>query len=662
VFRRSLAAAAVAATAAAGLLVPAAPASAADPSVRLPLGQISDVVVDQAAGVVFLSGAHNDFIDDGFDGGVVVADLDGTNIRKVATATRVNGLALGADGRVYAADAAGRILAIDPASDMQVTPYSVAPADCPDSLAALGRRIWFSYGCSPSSSSGFGVLDPAAGTVTTGILAGTRLARSALAAVPGQPDQLVASMAVAGDPAVIGSAPTQADLSLLTVTDTTAVVTNHVDVSHAYDVAVSGDGAAAMIADGASGRRFSLPDLTDQAPTYTTPKQLATSIAVSPDGNYVAVGGDGGQGDEVGTFGADSGTTVRDYDTSTPGSANPGQSNEPAMHALAWTANHSLLAVYADYGDGYPTLKVLNSAIQALTSLSASGPSSKKRGSQLTISGQLTSHDAALAGGRLTVTRTDLAGTHTLPAVTTNGSGGYSFRDHPSVGSTNTYTVRYAGDATRAPSARTVHVAVSRATPSLSVTLKKSQYAFNSLATVHVHLGTTYNGKTVSIYARPLGFSKQLIRTARVDRHGNVSARIRLGVRTTFYASFAGDFRYAPRTVSTVRTVSAKVVSVLAKTKHHDGKYAVYGQRKGALFLAGVAPNKQGECLSFPFQRQTSSGWHTVANDCFDLDADSVTGVVASGDKHVHFRIRAEYHGDRANTKMIGNWHYFELS
>jgi hypothetical protein len=60
-------------------------------------------------------------------------------------------------------------------------------------------------------------------------------------------------------------------------------------------------------------------------------------------------------------------------------------------------------------------------------------------------------------------------------------------------------------------------VAVSRAAASLSVTTNASSYASGSTATVTAHLGTTYNGRTVTIYAQPYGGNKTPVKTGTVD-------------------------------------------------------------------------------------------------------------------------------------------------
>lgn len=647
--RRLLSAAACAAVGLCSLLLPAGPADASDASVRLPLGAVSDVLADPAHGLVFVSGRYNSFIDDGWSGGVVVANADGTNAHLLVSGLDVNGLALGPDGRVYAAEAAGTIVAIDPVQGAVAASYQTTGADCPDSLAAVGTQLWFSYGCTPGSSAALGVLDPGTGTVTTGILAGARPARAILAAVPGHTDELVATDVTAA-----------AATSVLTVTGTAATVSSTV-AGTATDLAVAPDGNSVVLTDGSFAREYPLPGLGSPATTYPTPRDGADSVAYAPDGHYLAVSvGRPGDPDTITTFGPDGASPVRTYDTSTPGSAGRAQTTIPAAHGMAWSG-HTLLAVYADYGQGYPTLKVLSGATQAVTAVSVSGPSTVARGAVVQLGGRLTSGAAGLASIRLSVVRTDLAGAHPLAAAVTDGSGRFTVRDTPSVGGPNTYTIAYAGDTTTAPVSFRYALSVSRATTALSVATNRRGYAFGDRAAVTVHLGPTYNGRTVALYAQPTGAPRRLVRSGTVDRHGNLTAYYRVTTRTVFSAGYAGDYRYAPRTVSTSSAVAARLTTRLGPSSGHRGAYQLFPSAKGAPVGGVVAPNKSGECLRFVLQREDGGFWHEVAEGCFGMDSRSLSIGIAKGSPGHAYRTRAEYRGDRANTGAVGRWYYVEF-
>jgi hypothetical protein len=110
---------------------------------------------------------------------------------------------------------------------------------------------------------------------------------------------------------------------------------------------------------------------------------------------------------------------------------------------------------------------------------------------------------------------------------------------------------------------------VSHAATAVSVTINEPTYTYGATATVTAHLGTTYNGRTVSSYATPAGGRKTLGKTAAVDSTGNLKATYNLPHNTTFTASFTGDCRYTPATAT--RAVHDRVGIAEKLGSHYTG-------------------------------------------------------------------------------------------
>jgi hypothetical protein len=304
--------------------------------------------------------------------------------------------------------------------------------------------------------------------------------------------------------------------------------------------------------------------------------------------------------------------------------------------------------------------------------LTLKAPATATRGAALTIGGTLS--DAPYDSGEtVIVTRTDAA--HTSTPVTwtvpVGTDGTVTVKDTPSIGGANTYTVSYPGDASHQAATASAIVQVSRAATALSVTTNASSYAYGATATVTAHLGTTYNGRTVSIYAQPYGGKKALVKTGTVDSNGNLTATYRLTHNTTFTVSFAGDYRYAPATATRTVYDQVKVAETLGgyytSTTYSGTTYRVYHHTVKPKVTAVVTPNKSGQCEKFQAQEYYSGAWHTLStSNCFALDANStaVTQLTLTNAVNQKFRVRSEYvHSASDNTNLTtwGGWLYFTV-
>jgi hypothetical protein len=327
---------------------------------------------------------------------------------------------------------------------------------------------------------------------------------------------------------------------------------------------------------------------------------------------------------------------------------------------------------YAGDATHKPSTGTFNAYISKYnTTTYLSAPSSAPRGSLLSLSGTVSGGTALSAPETVQVVKYDLANPNgvSLGLATVQTDGSYSFTDTPAVGGTNTYQVEYAGDTTHSGSSTWAEVQVSRAATSLSVTTNAHSYAYAGWAKVTVHLGTTANSRAVSLQAIDANGTVIANRSGTVDAQGNQVTWVRVGTRTTFSASFAGDYQFAPATAQTSAYVSAGVFQAQRGyyTSAWYGKtlYRVYHHTTQPVLAAALAPNKSGQCVYFALQEYSGGRWHSFPySSCFQLNANSATGVMVNlGSWAVGhlFRIDSFYRGDSANLGVWGTWQYFAV-
>ncbi|ELP69856.1 hypothetical protein PV735_06455 [Streptomyces turgidiscabies] len=296
--------------------------------------------------------------------------------------------------------------------------------------------------------------------------------------------------------------------------------------------------------------------------------------------------------------------------------------------------------------------------------LTLKAPATATRAAALTFTGAL-SDAPYTAGETVTVTRTDAGHTSTPVRWTSvvGTDGKVTIKDTPSVGGANTYTVSYPGDASHQAATASAIVQVSRVATTVSVATNTSTYTYGATATVTAHLGATYDSRTVSIWATPSGGTKTLVRAAAVDSAGNLRTTYKLTHNTTFTASFAGDYRYAP--ASAARTVNdqVKVTTTLGgyygNVTYSGVPYRVYHHTVKPQVAATVTPNKSGQCSVFQAQEYYSGAWHTLTTSpCFTLSSAGVGATQLSLTNAVNqkFRVRAEYVRSAKDTTNVSTW------
>jgi hypothetical protein len=306
------------------------------------------------------------------------------------------------------------------------------------------------------------------------------------------------------------------------------------------------------------------------------------------------------------------------------------------------------------------------------TTISLAAPATSTRTQKLTVSGTLSGAPFA-AGGVVKVTKTDLANTSgtTLPDAKVAADGSFTFSDTPQIGGANTYRVTYGGDVSHKAGSTSATVQVSRTATSLTIATDHATYAYGQTAKITAHLGTTYNKRTVAIYAQPFGGASVLVKSGTVDSHGNLAGSYKLTRNTTFSAVFAGDYRYAPKTVArTTQTqvrVSQKLSGYYTSTTIGSTLYRVYHRTAKEQLDVTVAPNKAGQCVKFRVQRYYSGAWHTQSTSSCAALSSSSTGrqkMSLTNGLNNRYRVAAQYvHSSRDNTNLDtwGAWQYFTV-
>lgn len=306
------------------------------------------------------------------------------------------------------------------------------------------------------------------------------------------------------------------------------------------------------------------------------------------------------------------------------------------------------------------------------TTIDLTAPATAARAVQLTVSGQLSAAPYP-SGEAVHVVKSDLAHPAgvAMPDALLAADGTFRITDVPQTGGANTYTVTYPGDSTHQTVTASTTVQVSRSATAVSMTTNATSYSYGATAKVTAHLGTTYNGRTLAIYAQPYGGKKTLLKTGTVDSHGNLATSYKITRKTTFTAAFAGDDRYAPatdaRTASSYAQVSESLSGYYGSTHYGSILYRVYHHTAKAALNATLAPNKAGQCVQFQTQRYYAGAWHTqTTSSCRMLNTKSTANATLSLTMTVNskFRVRAEYvhsNKDTGNLSTWGTWQYFTV-
>ncbi|MES4886884.1 Ig-like domain repeat protein [Streptomyces sp. NPDC096012] len=635
----------------------AATPALADSSKPLPVRQTGDIVVD---------GVHRQvFVSDPLNGKIVVTDYAGDVVKQLTTnLSGVSGLELSADsGTLYAAvQDLDAVAVIDTATDAETTRYTVG--DKPLSVALAGGRLWFGYG--GAAAGGIGSVDLTSEqhevTLDQG---GSWYSAPLLDAAPGT------NVLVAGAP---GQSPVELASYDVSSGSATRLASTREAGSNLGDFQVTPDGKDVVVASGAPYYQqvFRTSDLNEDGKYVTD--AYPNSVAIAPDGT-LAAGIDGSYEPDVYIFRPGIGEAVRTYDF--PNTGHTSGSDLLADAGLAWAPDGSRLFAVTSNSEGVHSLRVLTAPTKAVTTVTVDAPATAARGKKLTVKGKVTAKAALPAGTRLTVTRTDLDSPKgkALASATTKADGTFSFTDTPPAGGKVKYTVAYAGDADRTAGSGSDTVAVSRAKPTLTVDNNGKVYSYGKDVKFTAHLGKTYKNRTVEIWADPFGSDKpnKLVKSGKVNSHGDLSVTLDLKRDTKVSAKFSGDSRYASATASA--TVGARVSVSTSVGNHYTSKYTwnhtyyFFHKNKNPLITTKM-PYYPGRQQKMELEVYYQGRWYPSDPAYFALGRDGVSRVQITGDHGGdvgwHFRTRSSYvnsaSGDIVNSTTHGAWKYFTFT
>jgi hypothetical protein len=126
-------------------------------------------------------------------------------------------------------------------------------------------------------------------------------------------------------------------------------------------------------------------------------------------------------------------------------------------------------------------------------------------GQLVTVSGVLSSGQAALPGSAVTVRRSCNGSNATIVGTVLTGTGGsYAVSDSPPEG-TCAYQASFAGDNTYLAGSASVSVKVQRPVTSLTISQVRGTGRAKKTITITAHLGTTHLNRVVTLTAAPSG-------------------------------------------------------------------------------------------------------------------------------------------------------------
>ena len=630
----------------------AAGVAAADSAKTLPVTSVGDLVVD---------GAHQRvYVSDPTSGKIVVTDYAGTVKATLTGLSGVSGLALSADsGQVYAAVKNGnRIVSVETGTYTETASYPVGAA--PVDLEVVDGRIWFGYGTD------FGSLD------VVGAEPVVRLHQR------GDVDFFGGTTLLGSDPSAPGVlvAGTGGGLAVYDVTadGATLRVKGSMDTS-VKQLDLTPDGSRVLTSWDGTGNGYGLPaySTTDLNEVASYPiDAYPNAVRIAPDGS-VAGGSSSWYEPDVHIHRPGETTPVREYDF--PNTGNSSGSDTLVDGALAWAPDSSRVFAVSVNTYGTYTLRTLTDPTKELPKLTVAAPAKAERAKKLTVTGKLTSRTALPAGTVLKVTRTDVESPSgkALPAVTTKADGSFSFADTPPAGGKVTYKVSFAGDATHAAASGADAVEVSRKATTLTLTNNGKLYAYGKDVTFTAHLGSTYKNRTVAIYADPFGSDKpkKLVKSAKVNSQGNLSAVVDMTRDTTVTAVFAGDARSATKTAKSTAYALAKVSTTVSK-HYRTGKigsttYYYFRKNTDPVFTTTMnyyAGRKQ----RFQLQVYYQGSWYDSGSEYFALatNGKSAVSLEAPGESGIRARMRSSYingsSGDSVNSTTHGAWKYMAFT
>ncbi len=338
--------------------------------------------------------------------------------------------------------------------------------------------------------------------------------------------------------------------------------------------------------------------------------------------------------------------------------------------ALTAAAGAGTTAAYAQSGTG---------AVTSSISLSFSGGTRISVGDQASLFGFVSLSDGSPANG-LTVHVTRTNPDHTEAVVgdvtTSSDQGGFDFVDSPPARGNYTYAATFAGDAQRSGSTGTSDVlTVDGVVTALGLKASTAKNGYRQPVTLTAHLAKHGTNDVVSIYKRPAGGARTLVRSAPVDADGNVTVTVRPRRNTTFDAVYAGDDVFSAAASSRVAVaVRVRIAGNLSRFYATSGAYRLYHYSSSCVtrgthcprYTVSVAPGHAGENVRLRLAFHSASGWVVVGRQAVKLNAHSTTRIVVRYANRAiigqRFRLEARFRHDTTNAGNTTAWAYFRVT
>ena len=396
----------------------------------LPMGTVSDVLVDDERSQVFVSLTGPD--------AVAVVDFDGTARQTIALDGTPTAMTLDPDGGgVYVAELGASELTVIDAGTFATSAVALPSGQCARSLASTAGRIWYGFeDCATHTGGGLGTVDPATGQAAD---TGVDAPQADVHALPDRPDRLFVTERVTA----------AAAFHVFDVSSGVPVEVGSVDHAGCADAALVNGGDQVVAACGENFQSFNTGSLSRTRVWVDNSEGTPKAVAVDSAGQVMATA-------QTGVYPV---ITVRRITDGVP---------QPMIRqyrvvstwgwrlhprSLAFAANGWLIAAYSfSYNDLVvaPQLRILREPTRIQTSISMGAPDVDYR--------QTVQLSGALSRGPGVETTVSIirhyrwADPVELGSVPVAANGSFTFTDTPEHSGPYSYTAAYAGDAEHLPS------------------------------------------------------------------------------------------------------------------------------------------------------------------------------------------------------------------
>jgi hypothetical protein len=275
-------------------------------------------------------------------------------------------------------------------------------------------------------------------------------------------------------------------------------------------------------------------------------------------------------------------------------------------------------------------------------------------GEQATISGTLSdSSGQPISGATISVRRTDSSPAPSpLGSTQTDASGHWSLTDTPANRGAVTYT---ANDTFGDQGSDTVDV--DGKDPLVSISGDHVEVSTGATVNLTARVASDDQGSP-TLWAQPYQQGRTQLGTTATGS-GTYTTSFVVHRRTTFTWEVPGDSHYDPGTASITVRARGYVAERLSGGYRSRSGIRIYHAGAAPLLAATLTPHLKGACLFFRAQRKSGSGWQNVAvSSCLHTDGNGVASGRLSGRHRVNdlYRVRAEWHGNRAADRRNGSW------